>query len=394
MTRTLRKVLPLLAVISILVMPATLNVEAAAITIQKIGTTPSTNRFYMFQNVHSGKFLEIADGNLTSGTNVWQDTFNYDTNRAQVFRLLVALDADMANGDYGDDYYQLKPSLDATLRLDVDNANDADGTNIKIFGYNPGYGAQSFRFINNGDGSCRIEPYLSRSSGRVLTVVDASASNKANVELSAYTGDTSQKWVVKEFYLAQDPKLINLNWSYFFRGNASTNYRRISRRIISAGDELSHAGIDIPADQGTSIYSPCVGKVVERGEADDGIADSMGNYVIIQTTATIEVNDEQKNLTIRLMHMDEPPEVVNNQTVTTSTLLGYVGNTGDSNGNHLHVDINIQGYHSGSLIRTNPQYVINPEKLYLSKRFRYGLIASTATLATGYIFYPDWEEAI
>lgn len=389
--KRIRQTIVLVALFSIFALPAALPVRAAATT--EIDLTYVTDRFYMFQNVHSGKFLEVADGNITSETTVWQDTFEYDTNQAQIFRITAAYAGDMENGDYGEEYFQIKPIEDATLRFDVDNANDANGTNIKIFVYNSQYGAQSFRFIKNtDDDSYRIEPYLSYNSHRVLTVTNASTSNKANVILSTWTGDNSQRWVIKEFYPSQDPQLINLNWEYFFHGDYSLPNRRISQRVMMTASDLDdrHCGIDLPTDEGVPIYSPCEGKVIEVGEANDGEADDMGNYVIIKSTAKITVNNSERNLTIRILHMKETPRVVLYQTVYSHTLLGYVGDTGSPGAYHLHADINIRGYTGGSGMRSNPQYVINPEKLFLSKRFKYGLSSTTKKLATNYVFYPNW----
>ena len=363
MIRQVKRILTVLTVLSLLMTPAVLNVEAVAITLDEFGNYPQTGRFYMFQNVHSGKFLEIADGNVTSGANVWQDTFEYDTNRSQVFRILKPESTDIGGGNPNtSEYHQIKSGVDATLRLDVVNAADQDGTNIGLFQYNPGYGAQSFRFIDNGDGSVRIEPYLSRGSKRVLTVVNASTSNKANVVLSAWTGDTSQRWVIKEFDLDTYPELIGLNWSYFFR-NSDSNKRTASQRIRLGGSRL-HVGMDLIADTGTPLYSPCSGKVLQAGDEE-----TMGYYVIFETTAKIYGNT--KKLTVRMMHMKQFPSVAVGDTITKNTLLGYVGNTGDSEGPHLHVDINTEGHTGGNAIRSDLTSVIDPEKLFLSKRFKY-----------------------
>lgn len=401
MKKQLQKILALLSIVSIWFLSAAVTVDAAATT--EIEPTYISGRFYVFQNMHSGKFLEVADGNITAGTTVWQDAFNFDSNLSQVFRIWDADEADIE--DIPDDekiasdeeYFTVLPYSNSNFCLDVDNANDANGVNIKIYGHNSGYGAQSFWFQKNSDGTCYIRPFLSRESNRVLTVVNSSSSNKANVVLSSCTGSSSQKWVIKEINLEndQDPQLIGLNWSYFFRGDTPSE-RRISQRVDMRPSVIDtrHTGIDLPMDEGTPIYSPCAGRVIEIGVEGDNLAESMGNYVTICSTDTITVGSKEVALTIRMMHMRDKPKVTVNDTVTVNTVLGLVGDTGQSYGEHLHIDINIKNYTGGNAIRNNPQYVINPEKLLLSKRFRYGPIASTATLATDYIFYPDWEQAM
>ena len=355
-----------MCVIVIFVMPTTLQVEAIATT--EVGSYLYTGRLYVIQNVHSGKFLEVANGNLSSGTNVWQDTFNFDANLAQVFSLVLVSFPNQSSTINGRYYYKFVPIGNTDLCLDLDNAYDANGTNIKVFTDNPDYSAQYFSLLPNADGSFCIEPYLCYESERVLTVANDSTSNQANVELGDKdSNNPSQRWVFKEIDPLNDPELINLNWSYFFRGDAGTTYRRIYQRLNLSNEDW-HNGTDFPADVGTPIYSPCAGVVVARGVGES----TMGNYVMIRTTETIETSNGEKQLTIRLLHMSQPPNVVYGQQVTTSTLLGYVGNTGLSKGEHLHIDVNVGNKLSGNDFIANPSILVNVEKLYLSKRFRYG----------------------
>lgn len=358
MKKVFRQTLITVLMFSILVLPASWPSEAAA-------TTTLTNGwFYIIQNVHSGKFLEVANGNVVVGANVYQDAFYFDTTLSQIFCLKVA-----ETGIDDLNYHQLSPAGNIPLCMDVDNAWDVDGANIKIFSSNPGYGAQSFKFISNGDGSFRIKPHFSDT--RVLGIANNSTANQANVELVTWTGHASQKWVLKKVNVATDPDYYSMNWSYFFHGSDATTCVRVSQRFSNA-NASSHYGLDIVHVNGTgvsgkAIYSPCAGKVVKRGESD-----SMGNYVIIETTETDSYGNK---LTIRLMHMRDKPLVATDDTVTTDTCLGYVGNTGTSYGAHLHVDVNDAGYLWGSQIRddeTTLSNMINPEKFYPQIQFMYG----------------------
>lgn len=361
MKKVLRQVVVVILLFSILALPAAWQSEAAATT------TLINGWFYIIQNVHSGKFLEVANGNVVVGANVYQDSFYFDTTLAQIFCLKVA---ETGIDDF--EYHQLSPAGGISLCMDVDNASDSDGANIKIFSSNPGYGAQSFKFIDNGDGSFCIQPYL--SSTRVLGVANNSTANQANVELVPYDEDdvhASQKWVLKKVNAATDPDYYAMNWSYFFRGADANTCIRVSQRFSNA-NASSHYGLDIVHVNGTSvsgkaIYSPCEGKVVDAGEKS-----SMGNYVIIETTETDSYGNK---LTIRLMHMRDKPLVETDDIVTTDTCLGYVGNTGTSYGAHLHVDVNKAGYLWGSQIRnseTTLSNMINPEKFYPQIQFMYG----------------------
>lgn len=361
MKKVLRQVLVIVFLFSILVLPAAWPSEAAA-------TTTLTNGwFYLIQNVHSGKFLEVANGNVVVGANVYQDAFYFDTTLAQIFCLKVAeTDVDDPN------YHQLSPAGNISLCMDVDNASDSDGANIKIFSSNSGYGAQSFKFIDNGDGSFCIQPYL--SSTRVLGVANNSTANQANVELVSYNESdvhASQKWVLKKVNAATDPDYYAMNWSYFFRGADAESVKRISQRFFNANAD-SHYGTDIVRvdgenSTGKEIYSPCAGKVIVAGNRN-----SMGNFVIIETTQTDSYGNK---LTIRLLHMRDLPLVAADDMVTADTCLGYIGNTGTSFGAHLHVDINDAGYKWGEDIRENAaslSHMINPEKFYPQIQFVYG----------------------
>lgn len=131
-----------------LVSPAVLYSEAATTT------TITNGKYYAIQNVHSGQFLDVRNAEFVSGNNIWQYPCN--TTDSQQFLILGP-----ENGITSTAYHQIAPKGNPSLRLDVDNAWDVNGTNIGIFMSNPGYGAQSFEFIPNGDGSFRINPFAS-----------------------------------------------------------------------------------------------------------------------------------------------------------------------------------------------------------------------------------------
>lgn len=360
MKKVLRQALVTVLLFSILVLPAAWQSEAAATTVI------ANDLYYMFQNLHSGKFLEVADNNIVVGTNVRQGTYTYADCMPQIFRV------ETPETTVSDDaYHRIVPLLDFDLCLDVDNASNTDGANIKIYYNNPGLGAQSFKFISNGDGTFRIQPHL--SSNRVLGVANNSTADQANVELVTWTGHNSQKWVLKKVSTLGVSHYA-MNWSYFFRGVDASNYIRISQRFSKATLD-DHHGIDIPADSDTEIYSPFEGKVVGVGTDDEY---GMGNYIFIRTNA---VDDSGKQITVRLLHLRDRPTIAKNTTIDKNTFLGYVGNTGDSKGNHLHVDANNNGYISGPQIRANSYYAINPEDFYPQIQFVYGILSSNTTYA-------------
>jgi len=87
-----------------------------------------------------------------------------------------------------------------------------------------------------------------------------------------------------------------------------------------------HAGIDIPAPEGTNVYAVDDGFVSFTGDSGDGY----GNRV------TINHGNGLSSFYAHLSRID----VSSGQPVTRgSTIVGGVGNTGASGGNHLHLGV-------------------------------------------------------
>lgn len=124
-----------------------------------------------------------------------------------------------------------------------------------------------------------------------------------------------------------------------------------------------HQGIDICCSNisGKEIYAARSGVVVLTGK--DG---SMGNYVHIKHGKT----SDGKYVFTTYMHMKDTPLVKKGDIVDPFTVLGYVGSTGESSGNHLHFQIfintvspnerSIYGPSHKSQKELN-QYYINPD---------------------------------
>lgn len=94
------------------------------------------------------------------------------------------------------------------------------------------------------------------------------------------------------------------------------------------GKPNNHLGIDIPAAAGTSIYAAKPGKIVTSTYHN-----SYGNYVVIEHT------DGTSTL---YAHMSKRIAAVG-QTVTQGQVIGLVGTTGSSTGNHLHFEVKVNG---------------------------------------------------
>jgi murein DD-endopeptidase MepM/ murein hydrolase activator NlpD len=89
-----------------------------------------------------------------------------------------------------------------------------------------------------------------------------------------------------------------------------------------------HAGIDIAAGTGTPIHAAASGRVVYSGWMD-----GYGNLVAI---------DHGRGISTAYAHQSSIA-VGNGQTVSQGQVIGYVGNTGNSFGAHLHFEVRING---------------------------------------------------
>lgn len=89
-----------------------------------------------------------------------------------------------------------------------------------------------------------------------------------------------------------------------------------------------HNGIDIPAPHGTPIYATADGIV--------GRAQRLGGYGLY-----VEL-EHGNNIQTRYGHMSSFI-VTSGQRVKKGDIIGYVGSTGRSTGNHLHYEVRISG---------------------------------------------------
>ena len=101
-----------------------------------------------------------------------------------------------------------------------------------------------------------------------------------------------------------------------------------------------HRGIDIPAPEGTPILAAHTGTVLICGWND-----SFGNQVLI---------DDGAGFSTRYAHMTATA-VSPGAVVTAGQVIGYVGSTGDSTGNHLHFEVSVGGTLTDPLDYVIPQ---------------------------------------
>ena len=111
----------------------------------------------------------------------------------------------------------------------------------------------------------------------------------------------------------------------------------------------NHSGIDIPAPSGTKIYAAKSG-VVTTSKLGSGSSWAYGEHVVISHsdgTSTLYAHMSARNVT-------------QGQTVKQGAVIGYVGTTGRSTGNHLHFEVRVHGD------RRDPLSYFKDKTLYFS----------------------------
>lgn len=102
-----------------------------------------------------------------------------------------------------------------------------------------------------------------------------------------------------------------------------------SRTHPVTGKPNNHTGIDVAAPGGTNILAAKSGVVLTSTYNR-----SYGNYAVIS---------HGNGQTTLYAHMRSAPIVKEGQSVTQGQVIGYVGSTGSSTGNHLHFEVRVNG---------------------------------------------------
>ena len=88
-----------------------------------------------------------------------------------------------------------------------------------------------------------------------------------------------------------------------------------------------HNGVDITAGTGAAIHPAANGDILASGYSD-----GWGNWVAIR-------HPELYNLVTLYAHMQSPTGLANGTAVTTKSIIGYEGKTGNTTGAHLHISV-------------------------------------------------------
>lgn len=171
-------------------------------TLEKVendGCSMDTSKVYMFENVNSGLFMDVAYAGTEDGTNVWQwqgDTENPGTNNT--FTLKQFGDSHM--------YYIMSRLGDYCLKAE----NGDNGGNIYLTPYNTKDSSMLFKFVKNPDGSYNILTHASRDNC-LVEIANAGTGNSDNVAQWAANGLSCQKWDLIEVTIEKPEVACDVN---------------------------------------------------------------------------------------------------------------------------------------------------------------------------------------
>ena len=170
----------------------------------------------------------------------------------------------------------------------------------------------------------QVDALIAEISGQESQVKAA----EAKLQAAANAADAEIRAAEKELasQIANVPSESGFLWPLPGRYNLSSLYG--SRKHPVTGKANNHTGIDVPAPSGTPIQA-CKSGVVTTSTYNN----SYGNYVVVSHsdgTSTLYAHMSRRNAS-------------KGQTVSQGQVIGYVGTTGSSTGNHLHLEIRVNG---------------------------------------------------
>ncbi len=117
-----------------------------------------------------------------------------------------------------------------------------------------------------------------------------------------------------------------------FEWPVPNKYNTSSAWGIRQSNSNFHHGFDIPGEEGKSDIVAVVGGTV----IENTYTDSYGNYIIIETNHPI-----YGKFKIRYGHMFTPSKYKKGSSVKVKSILGKIGDTGNSSGPHLHMSLQV-----------------------------------------------------
>lgn len=299
---------------------------------------------YKLRSVSSGKNVNVDYGYDSNVTNVYQ--YTSDGSVEQTFRIVYDSTYDAyrfysmssVNGKYRVlDIVKSSGSVVSGCNIEIYKPTDAIAQYFKIVSI----GSSKFKIVANSNTNVALTAY-GASNG---TASGTSSTSTGNVFVSTYTGATNQQWYFDIAPSNNETTYASMYWSYPLPNNKtlSSGY---GNRIMN-GVRQFHSGIDIPAPSQTSIYSVNNG-TVETSGYEPNTTTGRGYFVVIKSN-TDKLYGSTKLLRITYMHMYQSTSLSNGSSVSKGvTIVGKIGTTGSSTGNHLHLGVLSNDSTSGS----------------------------------------------
>lgn len=197
-----------------------------------------------------------------------------------------------------------------------------------------------FKFTLNSNGTYKIS--TSNATSKYATA--------GNTQISmSSTSSSSQNWT-----LVWSEK--NESYAYYesLGFELPLNSCKVSSRygVRYYNGYNDHFALDLELKNTTdkNIYSVSNGKVKSKGYTD-----GYGYYIVIDTEITNPLDDTQ-TLYILYAHMESQSSLSENARVTKGDAIGIIGNTGDSEGVHLHIQFYVCASNSFSTLSSYMSY--------------------------------------
>ena len=234
----------------------------------KTGAVFDTSYKYTIKNANSGLFLEVADSKAENGVNVQQ--------------------GESKNGwylaDAGDGYYKIISELadGKTYYLDVDYGKTDNGTNIGIWN-NTNCDAQSFKFVDNGDGTYAICTKVTGDESAV-GVAAASKDIGANVVQWSCNDSSDQKWIIEPVFEPISGKLIKSidvkDTTYYSSWGIDTSLE-VGDKVFGDRTVEKSAFSEVPYkyEGAELVLTPCDSKNSEKEQAELTAAEDITVFI-------------------------------------------------------------------------------------------------------------------
>ncbi len=210
---------------------------------------------------------------------------------------------------------QQKQDLEAQQKqLETDTANQQQ--------YQKDLEAQRLQYIADRDEAQKLLEEIAATESAYAQEAAALAAEEANIQQALTTAE--QK------YQEQLAMLQNTgDWYWPLPGKYSLSSLFGGRYLFGYWD--SHTGTDIPAPAGTEIHAAQGGVV---SYVSSNYYSSYGWYCMIS---------HGNGYVTLYAHQRVKPIVTEGQVVNKGDVIGYVGTTGNSTGNHLHFELRLNG---------------------------------------------------